>query len=555
MGNSSSKGKKSKNDAAPVAEGTAGNNKSPQESAVLEKEEPKAEPVVALDTNDKDTKPEVVETLPQSAETVEKPNPVECNDVEEICQNIPPTQTETVDNTPAESEIQLEKDMELEEPFAELSETPAIATTEKPDPEQEARDAEYATSMELVKEICSPTVSYSLASDQWAHRKEGLEMIQKCIERNNTKAKTMEYEVVVKEFSAICVILRKFFEDRVAPVYFAAYDCFRALLKVYAPYVDGPGVMDLLRSLAVRLLNSMGGEATGTNRRTQKEACRCMLRIARLTHVDGLAVVLPLLTDDACSLRPRLALLKLLVQEFRIEESSNGNCGGGISSELVMSVCHPALSHPDDKTRKAAVDNIGVAYSMAGKSIKMLLGDVKPATLKVLERKFAEIDGVELPVSAREPDSGLKKRKSKKRLNASKSGENIRNLAPVLVKSTSSFMSSTVPSDFTITEEVKNKENNENSARVVKPASQQQNKDDSPQQEVDNNDRPLQELKPISRQLFMESAAEGSYGNGGCRFHIEDDIIEKTKKPNSISKPLVKPRHVDNSRFVIDDVC
>ena len=404
-----------------------------------------------LESNEKETKQveKVEELLPPPSPKLLSPP---CNDdiVEEIATSYEQSDPKEEDNSVQQMDVQDSQpneqcpmqshDMTLEEPFTEL------ISAAMSNPEEEVKisphEEEETACLEFIRDLCSPTVSYSLSSDQWAHRKEGLELIQKYIERNNKSLPDMPSNTIIEEFYAIAVILRKFFEDRVAPVYFAAYDTFRALLKVYGPYVEGPRVEDILRSLVMPLLISMGGEATGTNRRTQREACRCVLRVARLTHMDGLRLVLPLLTTEDVPLRPRLALLKLLMQEFRIEESSNGNCGSAISTELVMEICQCALSNADDKIRKAAVDNIGIAYGMVGKTIMMHISDVKPAVLKVLERKFSEVDGSEAPAGGGSPTVGGMKRKSRSKKNSlSRQGssgvvgneENIRNLAPVML--------------------------------------------------------------------------------------------------------------------------
>jgi hypothetical protein len=304
--------------------------------------------------------------------------------------------------------------------------------------------------------------------------------------------------------------------------------------------------------MVIPLLTSMGGEATGTNRRTQKEACRCVLRVARLTHLDGLGVVIPLLSDEAIPLRPRLALLKLLVQEFRIETSSNGNCGSAISADLVMSICQPALANSDDKVRKAAVDNIGIAYGMVGKIIKMHITDVKPAMLKVLEKKFAEIDGTEPPSSVTKQDS-MKKGKSKKGSDLGRKcsgSENIMNLAPVNLKKGGSFSrmgSFNKGSNFGnggMECEIYVKEKKENCSSV----SPQHSSPDEPKRADSHTD----DLEGVNRKLFIDSfGTNAEYGNGS-----NQPSTGKPKKGTSTPKGNITPGQPSaglDSRFVISE--
>lgn len=445
------------------------------------------------------------------------------------------------------------EDMELQEPYSDLADAPSVEEVKvAPHTHEEAR------CLEVIRELCSPTVIYSLCSEQWVHRKEGLELIQKYVDRCGSKLEKMPMAEIIDEFYAVAVILRKFFDDRVAPVYFAAYDCFRALLKVYGHYVSGERVEQLLRSMVTPLLTSMGGEATGTNRRTQKEACRCVLRVARLTHLDGLGVIIPLLSDEAIPLRPRLALLKLLVQEFRIETSSNGNCGSAISADLVMGICQPALANADDKVRKAAVDNIGIAYGMVGKMIKTLITDVKPAMLKVLETKFAEIDGIEPPPSASRQES-VKKPKTKKGLGRKSSGggENILNLAPLSLKKGSSFSrhdsfnKGAVFGNGGMECEIYVKERKE----VHPSMSPQHNSPDDGKTTKPAAYTHSDDLEGINRKLFIDSFGGDDYGNAGSQVsHAKPKKGAST--PNKGSNAPGHPSAGLDSRFVISEsVC
>jgi hypothetical protein len=347
--------------------------------------------------------------------------------------------------------------------------------------EENAQDEiEQQAAFEYIREICSPTVSYSLQSDQWAHRKEGMELIQKYIERNVGPIKKMTEEQCNLEFKWICILIRKYFLDRVAPVYYSAYDCFRALLKVYSSYIHGREIEMILGSMVQPLLQNLGGESTGTNKRTQKEACRCILRIARLTAIDGLGLILNMLkgesnpspsshntistpttgtssplpsssttTSGSIGIKQKLILLKILINEFSISESSNGNYDSGISTDLVMTICQVGINHSDDKIRKAAVDILCLTYQKVGKNVKMYMTDIKPAMLKVLEKKFIEIDngggggGGALSslssFSSTAPAALMSSSSSAAATDVSsktksKKTENIRNLAPVVLK-------------------------------------------------------------------------------------------------------------------------
>eukprot|EP00603_Paraphysomonas_imperforata_P006896 CAMPEP_0114431780 /NCGR_PEP_ID=MMETSP0103-20121206/10794_1 /TAXON_ID=37642 ORGANISM="Paraphysomonas imperforata, Strain PA2" /NCGR_SAMPLE_ID=MMETSP0103 /ASSEMBLY_ACC=CAM_ASM_000201 /LENGTH=631 /DNA_ID=CAMNT_0001601391 /DNA_START=57 /DNA_END=1952 /DNA_ORIENTATION=- len=441
---------------------------------------------------------------------------------------------------------------------------------------QELLEEEEAKCLEAMKQMCSPTITYNLTSETWAHRKEGIEQIQKFVEDSARNLNQVAEEVIIHQFCAMTIVLRKFFQDRVAPVFYAAYDCFRCLLNVYGKYLfDSKEVSYALQSIIPPLITSMGGESTGTNRRTQREACRCVLRVARLTEIDGLGLIIQLLKVDTIAIRPRLALLKILLQEFSLDDESARGCR--LTLKLVFDMCEPALNHSDDKVRKAGVDDIVIAYSMVGDNVRQYICNVKPAMLKVLEEKFDEVDrkktgapspsrGVLSPQKRDDTLSQIQRDKEKKR--GKKGGENIMGLLnPVVLTKTNSqrgdnfmnqlqnssssgsfldqqaakgrkrdnkdnapYLSSTVGANSSLGSRLSGgSSNSENPERDSPPSPR--NRDDS-----GINDSKVYRGDSVNRALFAD-LADGSYGNGGngsfrnspsglqevdSRFHIRD---------------------------------
>ena len=438
---------------------------------------------------------------------------------------------------------------------------------------QQLLEEEESSCMESLKQMCSPTISYNLTSEQWAHRKEGIGQIQQFVEDSSSNIKQLSEDVIIHQFSAILIVLRKYFQDRVAPVYFAAYDCFRCLLNVYGKYIfDSKEVTYALQSIIPPLIVSMGGESTGTNRRTQREACRCILRVARLAEIDGLGLIVQLLKVDTIPLRPRLALLKILMQEFSLDDE---NCRGcRLTLKLVFDMSEPSLNHSDDKVRRAGVEAIVLAYSMVGSNVRQYISNVKPAMLKVLEEKFSEIDhkrnggpgkaGVLSPAKVDDTLAQIQRDKQKKR---KKGGENIKGLLnPVVLTKTNSgrgdeFMNqlqNTSSSGSFLDQAAakgKNKAKDKDNAPYLSSTlgsnsslgsrlnnSQKPERDSPPsprnREEVSENEHIHREHSGVSRTLFTE-LSDGSYGHGGngsfssgfgksgrsdvnSRFHIRD---------------------------------
>jgi len=438
-----------------------------------------------------------------------------------------------------------------------------MAAQEEQKTTEQLLQEEEARCMESIKLMCSPTITFNLTSDQWAHRKEGVEQIQKFIEDSMRNIKNLQEDIIIHQFCAITIVLRQFFQDRVAPVYFAAYDCFRCLLNVFGKYLfDSTEVSYTLQSVIPPLINGMGGESTGTNRRTQREACRCVLRIARLTEIDGLGLIVQLLKVDTIAVRPRLALLKILLQEFSLDDETTR--GSRLTLKLVFDMCEPALNNSDDKIRKAGVENISLAYSMVGNSVRQYICNVKPAMLKVLEEKFTEIDasktgevvvnkggssGLTTPSNEDSTLLQIQRDKEKKRSSSSKKGENIMSLLnPVVLTKTnksstgreesgSSFMNSLQNSNSSgsfLDQSAATKNKALGGGRDNAPylssmggsgASSRRLSNDNPERDspptVEKNTTSSSNVYRgnvnLNRALFQD-LAEGGYGNGGNNF-------------------------------------
>lgn len=464
------------------------------------------------------------------------------------------------------------KEMEKQRKLKENASKEEIAVEEEQKTAQQLLEDEETKCMECIKQLCSPTISYNLSSDQWAHRKEGIEQIQKFIEENVRGLKQEEQNTILLNFCSITIVLRKFFQDRVAPVFFAAYDCFRCLLNVYGKYlVENQEVCGALQSVLPPLITSMGGESTGTNRRTQRESCRCVLRIARLAEIDGLALILQLLKADTIAFRPRLALLKILIQEFSIDDENARGCR--LTVKLAMEICEPALNHADDKVRKASMENIVMIYSIVGNAIRQFICDVKPAMLKALEDKFSEVDQKQNGKDSKRESVQLSQRNNEtlsqiqrdKRSKRGKKSENIKGLLnPIVLTKTSSGrgdefinqLQSHTYSGNAFDELNKKKQDGGRSSDAAlmsqtagcttSTASKsdtdsghpERDSPSSPRAESSSDKCEFRKSDNLNRNLFAE-LADGSYGNGGntysggftsphgrpsveSRFHIRD---------------------------------
>jgi hypothetical protein len=269
-------------------------------------------------------------------------------------------------------------------------------------PAPQYTEQEVCDAMDVCEAMFGVVTMRNLQSSKWGDRKDGMMEMQATIDRDRQKMKESGDNNDLKRlagraFSACCVLLKRGFEDPVAPVYFACCDCFKALVKAYGPSLapssgsgssrkkEGNNGAALARMpCLIPLIPCLLEKMNDSNRRTQREACRCLLQIARMYNVGGMSILAPFIAQNGTPVRPRLNLLRVLVNEFQFEK------GSGLSLGLTMSVALPALNVADAKTRKAGIAVIECTHLYVGKRILKHLKDVKPVMMNILQRKFEE---------------------------------------------------------------------------------------------------------------------------------------------------------------------
>ena len=244
-------------------------------------------------------------------------------------------------------------------------------------------------------EVLGAETKALLLSEAWKDRKGGLEVLSESIAARRAQlAEGQRAEGVAAQLAATLVVARHCLLDSVGPVNFAALDMLAAAAKVLpaavlkeewaAEGVKGAPALDAIVPVLLLKMND-------TNKRMQRDACRCLMKIAGAREVRGLKHMMPFLAHAEVNgatlpLRPRLAVLRLLIADQGFEK-------GKLNLTLCMGVALPALAIAEDKTRKAAVAVMVAAHVKAGgKRVARHLRGVKPAMLTILQRKFAEAD-------------------------------------------------------------------------------------------------------------------------------------------------------------------
>lgn len=179
------------------------------------------------------------------------------------------------------------------------------------------------------------------------------------------------------------------------PVYFSALEVLKALMANLGPSVSKQALHEGLAKLLPTILQRVGN----LNARIHSASLQALLFVAADRRVStefvGPYVLAPIKKKSGQSALyiGRLELIQQMLKEFSSTR--------GLSVDAVMGFATAALDSPDEKLRRGAVRVVCQLYSlqrMAGGTLdeKHLVG-LKPAILKKLRAKFADIDGVSPP--------------------------------------------------------------------------------------------------------------------------------------------------------------
>ncbi|GLD92983.1 hypothetical protein PINS_up001575 [Pythium insidiosum] len=244
--------------------------------------------------------------------------------------------------------------------------------------------------------VVGPVAWRKLESKTWSDRKEALVDIEKGITDAKSDLRDVRPafgSVVQHNFAAYCAVVHKCLGDSIAPVVNGAMDCFSTLLKVFGPCVewrDDP-VRDLILLTTMRLFATM----QKPNNRANRAACRCVLKLTRLPSPHPLRYALSCVFAKETDALVQMHLLRLLIPEFGFQAD-------GISAGRVLDAVAIALGHSNEKVRKTAMDVALCTQRLIGRTLVLQkLKDVKPVTLKELEKQFVD----EIPKDSERPQT------------------------------------------------------------------------------------------------------------------------------------------------------
>ena len=231
----------------------------------------------------------------------------------------------------------------------------------------------------------------------WGDRDESLKAIRGNLENPSFLAKHDNILVWNTTVEILCSSLK----DKVVPVYFSSLETLKTLFTALGPDIGNDVLYEAVSRLVPVLMHRVGN----LNARIHAGASQTLMFLASERRI-GPQVVGPYALAPFKKSRSqsnmyigRLDLVQQMLKKFSSTQ--------GLSVGSVMTFSAAALDSPDDKLRKAAVKVVCEVYRlqrMAGSEIDgKYLVNIKPAVMKKLQAKFAEIDGgapVEAPSSS-----------------------------------------------------------------------------------------------------------------------------------------------------------
>lgn len=221
-----------------------------------------------------------------------------------------------------------------------------------------------------------------LQSKGWDDRAKAVELVRDRISQPPGN------DTATKLFSAGIKVVQLLIGDRVMPVYLGALELARLLIVDFAPKQDLPQeLVDSLLDTTIPLIVEKTSDRNSRSIEATHAAIMAMARALGPRHCM-VHVVAPIAatTKETLAIRGRLELLEALIDEFGFSKST------GVSLSAVMGWVKPHLEAADEKIRHAAVEVTVSCYSHKGGRTTQYVSNLKPALLKVLEQRFAEVD-------------------------------------------------------------------------------------------------------------------------------------------------------------------
>lgn len=309
-----------------------------------------------------------------------------CTDISNAMSNASPSATDKASASTSESSISKELSKDAENPVP--STRPVTIT-----------DATQDDSDKLILDAFGFDVLHQLQGKTWDERAQAVQSVRARVVQGALGSAPVD-----AFFHAGCSVAVVALKDKVMPVFFDGLDLAKVLLGDFAEKQEL--AKGTLAAEVDNVIPIIVAKTSDRNARSIEGTRQALVFLARHSTVGSQQVFSHILTPinnpkEVAAIRGRLELIGHIIDEFGLSKASS------LSLSTVMAFVRPHLDATDEKVRRAAVEVTVSCYTLKGDRTMKYCANLKPALLKLLEQRFAEVDGGKSCKKASTNTSGL----------------------------------------------------------------------------------------------------------------------------------------------------
>jgi len=265
----------------------------------------------------------------------------------------------------------------------QLNDAPEPHTTKQ----KVSLDAETQDAIQkVVLDVFGFEIHRGLNAKAWDDRAQALAAARAMCEKKQIPATVSN----VVFMDACCKLVLVAIQDKVMPVYFDGLELIKYLCGEF--FVDyAAEASEVVRNNLEEFLPVIIAKTADRNARSLEGTRQTLVFLARCACVGCSPVMAHIFCPvqnhkELAAIRGRLDLINHVIDEFGFSKSST------ITMQLVMGFVRPHLDATDEKVRRAAVEVTVNCYKHKGDRTLKYITNVKPALLKLLQSRFAELD-------------------------------------------------------------------------------------------------------------------------------------------------------------------
>lgn len=247
-----------------------------------------------------------------------------------------------------------------------------------------SQPTERDASEKVILEVFGTDVLHQLQGKAWDERGQAVQLVRAKIVQDDLSGTPVE-----KFFHAGCCVAVVALKDKVMPVFFDGLDLAKLLLGEFTTRHSFE--KEVLQQAVDNVVPIIVAKTSDRNARSIEGTQQALVFLARQQNVGCQQVVSHILTPiantkDVAAIRGRLELIGHVINEFGLGKASS------LSLSTIMGFVRPHLEAADEKVRRAAVEVTVSCYSLKGERTMKYCANLKPALMKLLEQRFAEVD-------------------------------------------------------------------------------------------------------------------------------------------------------------------